>query len=152
MLFDFPLLLSVDGECLGLTGPILYESAKLHVKAFTKTTLHAFIFYSAKSSDMVSKGVQTFMRTFQDNSNSFFRANKFDTFKLNFRFRLLLRWKKTDHRMEVLVEVFAPQKRTKDSNRATGHLSPSTNNIRDLKFLLLSWKTCILVHLNGWKV
>ena len=25
------------------------------------------------------------------------------------------------------------------------------NNVRDLKFLLLSWKTCILVHLNAWK-
>ena len=73
----FPLLLSVDGECLGLTGPILYESAKLQVKAFTKTTFYSFIFYSAKSSDMVSKGVQSFMRTFQANSNSFFRANKF---------------------------------------------------------------------------
>ena len=40
---------------------------------------------------------------------------------------------------------------TKDSKRATGHLSPPTNNVRDLKSLLLSWKTCILVHLNGWK-
>ena len=33
----------------------------------------------------------------------------------------------------VLIEVFAPQ---------TGHLSPPTNNVRDLKSLLLSWKTC----------
>ena len=38
---------------------------------------------------------------------------------------------------------------TKDSKRATGHLSPPTNNVRDLKSLLLSWKTCILVHLNA---
>ena len=37
---------------------------------------------------------------------------------------------------------------TKDSKRATGHPSPPTNNVRDLKSLLLSWKTCILVHLN----
>ena len=41
---------------------------------------------------------------------------------------------------------------TKYSQRATGHLSPPTNNVRDLKSLLLSWKTCILVHLNGWQV
>ena len=38
---------------------------------------------------------------------------------------------------------------TKDLKTATGHLSPPTNNIRDLKLLLLSWKTCILVHLNA---
>ena len=38
---------------------------------------------------------------------------------------------------------------TKDSKRATGHFSPPTNNVRDLKSLLLSWKTCILVHLNA---
>ena len=53
--------------------------------------------------------------------------------------------KKTDHCIDVLIEVFAPQKTQK---RATGHLSPPTNNVRDLKSLLLSWKTCILVHLN----
>ena len=41
---------------------------------------------------------------------------------------------------------------SEDSKRATGHLSPPANNISDLKSLLLSWKTCILVHLNGWKV
>ena len=41
---------------------------------------------------------------------------------------------------------------TKDLKRASGHLSLSTNNVRDLKSLLLSWKTCILVHLNAWKV
>ena len=38
---------------------------------------------------------------------------------------------------------------TKDLKRATGHLSPPTNNLRDLKSLLLSWKTCILVYLNA---
>ena len=38
---------------------------------------------------------------------------------------------------------------TKDSKRATGHLSSPTNNVRDLKSLLLSWKTCILVHLSN---
>ena len=37
--------------------------------------------------------------------------------------------KKTDHRMNFLIEVFAR------------HLSPLTNNVRDLKSLLLSWKT-----------
>ena len=41
---------------------------------------------------------------------------------------------------------------TKDLNRATGHLSRPTKNVRDLKSLLLSWKTCILIHLNAWKV
>ena len=41
---------------------------------------------------------------------------------------------------------------TKDLKRATGHLSPPTNNARDLKSQLLSWKTCILVHWNAWKV
>ena len=42
---------------------------------------------------------------------------------------------KTDHRMDVLIEVFAPQ----DLKRANGHLSPPTNlNVRDLKSLLLS--------------
>ena len=41
---------------------------------------------------------------------------------------------------------------TKDSKTATGHLSPPTNNVSDLKSLLLSSKTCILVHLNAWKV
>ena len=30
---------------------------------------------------------------------------------------------------------------TKDLKRATGQLSPPTNNVRDLKSLLLSWKT-----------
>ena len=30
---------------------------------------------------------------------------------------------------------------TKDLKRATGHLSPLTNNVRDLKSLLLSWET-----------
>ena len=54
--------------------------------------------------------------------------------------------KKTDHRMGVLIEVFTPQN---NSKTATGHLSPPTNNVRDLKSLLLSWKTCILVHLNA---
>ena len=34
---------------------------------------------------------------------------------------------------------------TKDLKRASGHLSLSTNNVRDLKSLLLSWN-CILVH------
>ena len=29
---------------------------------------------------------------------------------------------------------------TKDLKRATGHFSPPTNNVRDLKSLLLSWK------------
>ena len=38
---------------------------------------------------------------------------------------------------------------TKDLKRASGHLSPPTNNVRDLKSLLLSWKTCVLVHLNA---
>ena len=47
--------------------------------------------------------------------------------------------------MDVLIEVFATQEL--GSKRATGHLSPTTNNVRDLKSLLLSWKTCILVHL-----
>ena len=42
--------------------------------------------------------------------------------------------KNTDHRMDVLIEVFAPQ----DSKRAT-------NYVHDLKSLLLSWN-CILVH------
>ena len=41
---------------------------------------------------------------------------------------------------------------TKDLKRTTEHLSPLTNSVRDLKSLLLSWKTCILVHLNAWKV
>ena len=41
---------------------------------------------------------------------------------------------------------------TEDSKRATGHLSPPTNKVRDLKSLSLSCKTCILVHLNAWKV
>ena len=48
--------------------------------------------------------------------------------------------------MGVLIEVFTPQN---NSKTATGHLSPPTNNVRDLKSLLLSWKTCILVHLNA---
>ena len=38
---------------------------------------------------------------------------------------------------------------TKDSKKATRHFSPPTNSVRDLKSLLLSWKACILVHLNG---
>ena len=38
---------------------------------------------------------------------------------------------------------------TKDLKRATGHLSSPTNNVHDLKSPLLSWKTCILVHLNA---
>ena len=38
---------------------------------------------------------------------------------------------------------------TKDSKRATGHLSLPTNNVRNLKSLFLSWKTCILVHFNA---
>ena len=38
---------------------------------------------------------------------------------------------------------------TKDLKRAAGHLSSPKNNVRDLKSLLLSWKTCILVHLNA---
>ena len=42
--------------------------------------------------------------------------------------------KNTDTRMDVLIEVFAPQ----DSKRAT-------NYVHDLKSLLLSWN-CILVH------
>ena len=41
---------------------------------------------------------------------------------------------------------------TKDLKRATGPLSPPTKEWRDLKSLLLSWKTCIRVHLNAWKV
>ena len=45
--------------------------------------------------------------------------------------------------MGVLIEVFTPQN---NSKTATGHLSPPTNNVRDLKSLLLSWN-CILVHL-----
>ena len=43
------------------------------------------------------------------------------------------------------------KKRTKDSKRATGHLSPLTNNVRDLKSLLLSWKTCILCSFKWLK-
>ena len=42
--------------------------------------------------------------------------------------------KNTDHRMDVLIEAFAPQ----DSKRAT-------NYVHDLKSLFLSWN-CILVH------
>ena len=38
---------------------------------------------------------------------------------------------------------------TEDLKRATGHLSSPTNNVHDLKSPLLSWKTCILVHLNA---
>ena len=38
---------------------------------------------------------------------------------------------------------------TKDLKRATGHLSPPTNNVRDLKSLLLSWKTSTLAYLNA---
>ena len=38
----------------------------------------------------------------------------------------------------VLIEVFARQ----DLMRATGHLSPPTNKVCDLKSLLLSWNTC----------
>ena len=38
---------------------------------------------------------------------------------------------------------------TKDSKTANGNLSPLTNNVRDLKSLLLSSKTCILAHLNA---
>ena len=41
---------------------------------------------------------------------------------------------------------------TKNCKRATAHLSPPTDNVRALKSPLLSWKTCILVHLNAWKV
>ena len=40
---------------------------------------------------------------------------------------------------------------TKELKRATGPLSPPTKEWRDLKSLLLSWKTCIRVHLNAWK-
>ena len=40
----------------------------------------------------------------------------------------------TDHHMDVLIEVFAPQ----DSKRAT-------NYVHDMKSLLLSWN-CIFVH------
>ena len=39
----------------------------------------------------------------------------------------------------------------KDLKGATGHLSPPTNNVGDLKSPLLSWKTCILVHLKPEK-
>ena len=39
--------------------------------------------------------------------------------------------------MDVLIEVFSPQK---TSQRAT-------NNVHDLKSLLLLWN-CVLVHLN----
>ena len=48
---------------------------------------------------------------------------------------------KTDRPVECVNGGF------KDSKRATGHLSSPTSNVRDLKSLLLSWKTCILVHL-----
>ena len=51
---------------------------------------------------------------------------------------------KTDHRMDVFNRDL---RSTKDSKRATGHLSPPTNNVRDLKSLLLSWKTCILMFI-----
>ena len=50
---------------------------------------------------------------------------------------------KTDRPVECVNEGF------KDSKRATGHLSPPTSNVRDLKSLLLSWKTCILVQLTA---
>ena len=36
---------------------------------------------------------------------------------------------------------------TKNLKRATGHLSPPTDNVRGLKSLLLWWETCIFVHL-----
>ena len=51
--------------------------------------------------------------------------------------------------MDVLIEVFAPQKTQREQPVGTGHLSPPINNVRDLKSLLLSWKTCILVNLNA---
>ena len=41
---------------------------------------------------------------------------------------------------------------TKNVKRATGHLSPPTDNIRGLKSLLVWWKNCIFVHLNAWQV
>ena len=41
---------------------------------------------------------------------------------------------------------------TKNWKRATRHLSPPTDNVHGLKSPLLSWKTCILVHLNAWKL
>ena len=51
---------------------------------------------------------------------------------LNFQFRLLAtEVEKTVRRMDVLIEVFTPQK----TQRATGHLSPPKNNVRDLKSL-----------------
>ena len=46
----------------------------------------------------------------------------------------------------VLIEAFP---RKKDLKRATRHLSPPTNNVRDLKSLLLSWKTSTLAYLNA---
>ena len=48
--------------------------------------------------------------------------------------------------MDVLTEVFAPQKTQRE--QPDTFFSPA-NNVRDLKSLLLSWKTCILGHLNA---
>ena len=50
---------------------------------------------------------------------------------------------------DVKFSVGIHLRSTKDLKRASGHLSPPTNNVRDLKSVLLSWKTCILVHLNA---
>ena len=52
--------------------PWVYWSHPLRVCKTSRQSFH-------QDHDMVSKGVQTFMRTFQANSNSFFRANKFTT-------------------------------------------------------------------------
>ena len=50
-----------------------------------------------------------------------------------------------------LLHVFLNRglRSTKNWKRATGHLSPPTDNVHGLKSPLLSWKTCIFVHLNA---
>ena len=70
------------------------------------------------------------------------------TRSLNFRFRLLPRKKSNRPSHGCFNRGLCS---TKDLKRATGPLSPPTKEWRDLKSLLLSWKTRIRVHLNAWK-
>ena len=71
------------------------------------------------------------------------------TSRLNFRFRLLLRWKETDNRMNVLKEVFARQKTWREQ----------TDTFLLQQITHVTWnpccyhgKLCILFHLSAWKV
>ena len=77
---------------------------------------------------------------------TFFKASTSYGYFHYVSYGIFAHWFSLNQIFKFSVSFATEVRSTKDLKRATGHLSPPTNNRRDMKSLLLSWKTCILVH------